>query len=431
MVQQILKVTQDTVFKLRPEPASQLTPREKYEAAAGTTYEIQSYAYADINGPFDGHIKFTLKASNIQGFNTWFIYSLHAKVEFDGRVVYPHEDQETLPILQINADTILKRRPIQSAALPPAETVAIQHGQKFLLHSYAYADAQGDFASHIKFAIRNQQDYVQGLSTWFVYDQHAYVEFDDQVVYPTEDPNLFVLRVTRETLFKRRPVQSSQLAPDEIYTVPPDTLLKLDSYAYADAQGSFNGHIKFALKYAKDYIRDLSTWYVYDQHAQVLRSGKVVYPVPKPSPSPSPVYSGRAFKLPGNTSTFYTDQPIVPGGSFTWGEATKNATRLPATVEIVNNIVALAKELQKVRNQIGRPLQVNSWYRPPAVNSAVGGVSNSQHLTGKAVDLQVSGYSGRQLANAVMLWWNGGVGIYSNLPNLLHLDIGPKRTWGF
>jgi len=31
----------------------------------------------------------------------------------------------------------------------------------------------------------------------------------------------------------------------------------------------------------------------------------------------------------------------------------------------------------------------------------------------------------------VMLSWNGGIGIYSNMPSVIHLDIGPKRTWGF
>ncbi|NJM85588.1 MAG: DUF882 domain-containing protein, partial [Leptolyngbyaceae cyanobacterium RM2_2_21] len=169
----------------------------------------------------------------------------------------------------------------------------------------------------------------------------------------------------------------------------------------------------------------------YEGHAQVERNGKVVYPLPKSAPASTPIYTGRGFKLPGNISTFYSDQPIIPGGNFTWGEATKNGTRIPATEEIVKNIIGLARQLQRVREQIGQPFQVNSWYRPPAVNRAVGGASQSYHLTGKAADLQVEGYSGRRLANAVMTWWPGGIGIYSTIPNLLHLDTGPRRFWGF
>jgi uncharacterized protein YcbK (DUF882 family) len=97
----------------------------------------------------------------------------------------------------------------------------------------------------------------------------------------------------------------------------------------------------------------------------------------------------------------------------------------------VDNIIALAKALQPVRNRLGRPFRVTSWYRPPAVNAAVGGATRSQHLVGNAADLQVQGMSGRQVANAVMLTWPGGIGIYSNIPNIIHLDLGPKRTWGF
>ncbi|MDX2228401.1 MAG: D-Ala-D-Ala carboxypeptidase family metallohydrolase [Leptolyngbyaceae cyanobacterium bins.349] len=428
MAQRILRITQDTVFKLRAEQSSQLAAEEKYSVAAGTSFEIQSYAYGDVNGDFNGHIKVTLLNAEIRGLNTWFVYSLHAQVEFDRVIVYPLEDQVGAYILQVNESTIFKLRPLPSSVLPADALFSVKQGQSFPLQSYAFADSTGDFNNHIRFALRDREDFIRGLSTWYAYTGHVYVEFDGNVVYPPEDPNTFVLRITENTVLKRRPIAASQLPPEEKASIPGDRTFKLASYAYRDPQGDFNGHIKFTLKYAKDNIRELNTWYVYEGHARVEQNGKVVYPLPKPG---GPIYTGKSFKLPGNASTFYTDQPIIPGGTFTWGDATHDATRIPETVTIVNNIIALARELQKARNQIGRPFLINSWYRPPAINAAVGGVSNSQHLYGKAVDLQVDGYSGRSLANAVMLWWNGGVGIYSNLPDVVHLDVGPRRVWGF
>ncbi len=428
MTQRLLRITRDTVLKLRSEQSSQLAAEEKFDVKADTTFEIQSYAYADVNGDFNGHIKFTLRDRVIRGLNTWFVSSLHAQVEFDGVVVYPIEDQEGVYILHINVDTVLKLRPLPSSVLPADALFSVKQGLSLPLHSYAFADNRGDFNSHIRFALRDRDDFFRGLSTWYAYDRHVYVEYDGKVVYPPEDPNIFVLRITNNTVLKRRPVDASQLPAEDKISIPAGRTYKLDSYAYADNQGSFNGHIKFTFKYSKDNIREFNTWYVYDGHAQVERAGKVVYPLPKPG---SPTYTGKAFKLPGNASTFYTDQPIIPGGSFTWGDATHDATRIPDTVTIVNNMIALARELQKARDQIGRPFLINSWYRPPAINASVGGVSNSQHLYGKAIDFQVDGYSGRSLANAVMLWWNGGVGIYSNLPDVIHLDIGPRRVWGF
>ena len=438
MAAQILRINQDTILKLRPEQASSLSPQELYSVTAGTLFVIQSYAYADINGSFQGHVKFALKETAIRGLNTWFVYSLHIQIEQDGQVVYPQEDQISLPILRITRSTILKRRPLPASMLSGAESSAIAAGQSIELQSYAYADAQGDFSSHIKFAIRSRADFIRGLSTWYVYDQHAFVEYDDKIVYPPEDPNTPLLEVLQDTLFKRRPVPDDQLAEAEQFPAAQGTLWKLYAYALADsqtnAQTSFNGHLKFTLKYEQDYIHKLSTWYVLAQQVQIERNGVRVYPLsasPAPSPQPSQPYRGVAFKLPGSSSSFYTDQPIIPGGSFTWGEATKDATRIPESVTVVNNIIALARELQKARNQIGRPFIVNSWYRPPAINQSVGGVLNSQHLTGKAVDLQIPGYSGRRLANAVMLWWTGGIGIYSTIPDIVHLDLGPRRTWGF
>ncbi|MFQ4137287.1 YcbK family protein [Nodosilinea sp. PGN35] len=429
---QVLRINRATVLVLRPEPPGQLAANEQVAIAAGSLYPLQSYAYADINGGFNGHIKVAFRDSAPNGFNTWFVPSRDAQVEADGVVVYPHEDQESMPVLWINIGTLLKRRPLDSTLLDPSETVAVPRGQTYNLHSYAFADSQGNFNNHIKIAIRNPEDFVNGLSTWFVFTPHAYVTLDNDVVFPRPDPNAFVLRVTANTLFKRRPVDSGQLAANERVAAAPGTTIVLSAYAFADAQGPFNGHIRFTIRYVKDDINGLNTWYIFQGHARVERAGVVVYPPPTAPPAPPPPqYVGRPFRLPGNTSTFYTDQPIIPGGNFTWGEATRDATRIPETQAIVDNIIGLARALQTARNRLNRPFQITSWYRPPAVNAAVGGATQSQHLFGRAADIQVQGLSGRQVANALMLSWPGGMGIYSNIPNIIHLDTGPKRTWGF
>ncbi|HIK46164.1 MAG TPA: peptidase M15A, partial [Leptolyngbyaceae cyanobacterium M65_K2018_010] len=233
MVEKVLRVNRATVFKLRPEPSDSLQPNEQVAIAAGSTYPLHSYAYADINGPFNGHIKFALKDRAINGLNTWFVWSLHAQVEADGVIVYPLEDQESMPVLWINRDTVLKRRPLDSSLLSEAERFAVRRGQIYNLHSYAFSDSQGNFNQHIKFAIRDQADFINGLSTWFVFTPHAFVTFDGDVVYPREDPNAFILQVTQNTLFKRRPLQSTELAPEEQVAVTQGSQYILASYAFA------------------------------------------------------------------------------------------------------------------------------------------------------------------------------------------------------
>ncbi|UPW41727.1 peptidase [Peromfec virus RodF8_9] len=51
------------------------------------------------------------------------------------------------------------------------------------------------------------------------------------------------------------------------------------------------------------------------------------------------------------------------------------------------NIYLLAFYLDAVRSRYSKPITLNSGYRCPTLNVAVGGVSNSRHLQGLAVDI--------------------------------------------
>lgn len=56
------------------------------------------------------------------------------------------------------------------------------------------------------------------------------------------------------------------------------------------------------------------------------------------------------------------------------------------------NIIRLVKEvLQPIRDVYGKPIIVSAGYRCPKLNTAVGGVKNSQHLYGMAADIVSKG----------------------------------------
>lgn len=62
------------------------------------------------------------------------------------------------------------------------------------------------------------------------------------------------------------------------------------------------------------------------------------------------------------------------------------------TEEVRKNLTALVDNvLDPLREWYGKPIRVNSGYRCPALNNAVGGVANSQHLTGQAADIDTDG----------------------------------------
>jgi len=54
--------------------------------------------------------------------------------------------------------------------------------------------------------------------------------------------------------------------------------------------------------------------------------------------------------------------------------------------QVVENLKKLAFTLESVRTLLGYPLHINSGYRSPALNAAIGGVKNSAHLLGYAAD---------------------------------------------
>ncbi|MGP1452646.1 MAG: D-Ala-D-Ala carboxypeptidase family metallohydrolase [Segatella oris] len=67
----------------------------------------------------------------------------------------------------------------------------------------------------------------------------------------------------------------------------------------------------------------------------------------------------------------------------------------------ITNLVRLCDVLEVIRDAVGKPLHVNSAYRSPRVNRAVGGVSTSDHLYGFAADIYVDNLSSLDLYNLI------------------------------
>jgi hypothetical protein len=81
---------------------------------------------------------------------------------------------------------------------------------------------------------------------------------------------------------------------------------------------------------------------------------------------------------------------------FLLGEFTKSGSHpdiynVP-THEAIANLKHLCQWLEVLRERSGGPIVINSGYRSPQLNRAVGGASTSNHLTGCAVDIRVTGF---------------------------------------
>ena len=111
----------------------------------------------------------------------------------------------------------------------------------------------------------------------------------------------------------------------------------------------------------------------------------------------------------------------------------KDGAKMPD--DVFENIKKVANELQVLRDVLKQPININSAYRSPSHNRKVGGVKNSQHVKGTAVDIVVKGLSTDQLAYKIDeliskgIMQQGGIGIYDTF---VHYDIrGTKARWDF
>ncbi len=80
----------------------------------------------------------------------------------------------------------------------------------------------------------------------------------------------------------------------------------------------------------------------------------------------------------------------------------------------------LLERLQALRDALGRPVIINSGYRNPAHNTAVGGSPTSYHLRGMAADIRVAGMSPQALAMAAREAGFRGVIAYATF---VHVDV--------
>lgn len=95
----------------------------------------------------------------------------------------------------------------------------------------------------------------------------------------------------------------------------------------------------------------------------------------------------------------------------------KYCTGFPAEPE--EKLVRIA---DAVRDHFGKPVSVSSGVRCTQHNAAVGGVSNSRHLSGKAMDFCINGFSSQTILDYVQK--QSGVRLaYAIDSNYVHMDV--------
>ncbi len=205
------------------------------------------------------------------------------------------------------------------------------------------------------------------------------------------------ITATKDTYLKKSTLSSSKLPANEKSFVKKGRTYAVKSYKKIDGK-----HDYVELDY------DAGNWHIFEEHWDVdwerdEEEGKY-----------KPVGLQNTITIVRNDPNLWKNNANKISKYFTVGEVTQyDSRRIPKkNSKYEKNIFLLADELDKLREHCG-PLTVTSWYRPPAINRAVGGVSNSKHILGIAADIRPANgnkYTLFDLQRFCLENWRGGVG---------------------
>lgn len=235
-------------------------------------------------------------------------------------------------------------------------------------------------------------------------------------------PTLFI---PASTWIKKRPIQAADLPAEEKAWIVSG---RYEILAYRDGDDS---HSLVTFDPNKVDLHSIhpsghNTWYVWMPHCRI--DGNLPNNQPDDKPSKP---TGKVVNIAGLGQRGLGD-PVDGCQHFTWGEMTHGGTRLPESPAISKNIVKVSKVLEEVRVKFGgNPITITSGYRPPAINAAVGGASQSRHLVGDAVDFSVAGYSPSTVYQRLDAWWGARGGLASG-NGFTHIDCrGYRARWTY
>ena len=387
-----LTITEPTVFKRdTTDPSESIPDSHKLSVAKGETFPV---LHSDDAG--NGHIIVNLaEGVGPQDWNTWIFWGGHGEIEM------PMPDIESVHrVSDDGVDMIAKHEGLRlEAYLCPARVWTIGFGST---HGVKKGDRITE-AEAIERLRREVQIYETGVLEALTVAPNQN-QFDAMVSLAY---NIGVAAFVKESSVLR-------------FHNLGDTKRAADAFRLWNQGG---GKVLPGLVTRREEERSL---YLKEPEDSPQIEAKEV---PDVAPSPAPNRPKSPIRVPGIGIVDLYEQ-IVPGIPFYWYEATHGGQRIPQNSTHAANIVALAKALGPAREQIGKPFTITSWYRPDPWNRRAGGARRSQHLEGKGADIKVSGETGRSLANQLS-WWPGGMGIYSHIPHIIHLDIRPNRArWG-
>ncbi|MGD1858510.1 MAG: D-Ala-D-Ala carboxypeptidase family metallohydrolase [Leptolyngbyaceae cyanobacterium] len=151
---------------------------------------------------------------------------------------------------KVKNDTLFKSQPVLSSELADYDKIFVPSGSEYELTFFAEADRQ-----HLRLELASAALDQHPELIWYVSQADVEVDAPDNAITAT---------VQQDTLFKQRPVLSSELADTEKVFVAAATELTLRSYVPAAGK-----HVKLSLTETRPEHLATDTWYVRASDIQI------------------------------------------------------------------------------------------------------------------------------------------------------------------
>jgi hypothetical protein len=216
----------------------------------------------------------------------------------------------------------------------------------------------------------------------------------------TQKPVIFTFQAVQETWLKKSTAAAADLPEDQKVMVPAGH--EMPVVASTELPGQAHELVELG--------HGAGQWHAYAPHFRRLQAK-----------APAAAPPAALLLQPGMIDWSDFNALVTP--NLTVGEVLQfdRRRRPSAQSSVIPRILGTAAEFQSIRQAWGRPLGMTSFYRPEPINREVGGVPNSFHVTGMAIDIYPVGMPLQALYQWLLVRWTGGFGDGRDR-GFIHLD---------
>jgi len=256
-----LKILQDTVFKVFSASSSTLNDQQKVRVVAGKTFSVRTYQSSL------SHFQVELVDPISPVGTVGYFYEPHVQITpVESPIAGTIDDVSDPPpgfgLLWIAQTTKMKTSPEDSRNLEAHQQIELPPGKAFLILGYACV------AGHFRVTLNEPLENFGRMG--YLYHLHVQIKKDGRLI--PYDSNSLNVKLLRTTLIKKQPIDSSQLKPEETYTLGVGMIYGVSSYKME------SGHLKVSL--TENLPQFGNTGYLYPDFVELNRGNTVVNAAP-------------------------------------------------------------------------------------------------------------------------------------------------------